>query len=160
MTTSNLFKDSMFHCKKSCYQFPKLFLLHSEGDAQGDFLKNHSERHVCRSGQVGGCAPGHGRYDSKLVIEAQHVATGNRQLWVGARIRILFIQFSSRAGMEALFCCLSVPVSLHSFCSWGSCSCKCVPKYIIIAEAIQFVVKCLVPCISKAFPSNLRWIQK
>lgn len=58
ISTSKLCKVNMLHCKRSCCQFPKLFLLHSEWENEGDLLKNHSERHEFRSGQVGGCASG------------------------------------------------------------------------------------------------------
>lgn len=80
MFTSNLFKVNMFHYMKSCYQFPKLFL-HSEGGRnQGNLLKIPLKDTYVDQVRWEAVRLSHGKHDPKLVIEAQRVATGNRQL--------------------------------------------------------------------------------
>lgn len=80
ISTSKLFKVNMFHCKKSCYQFPKLFLLHSEGKSRVICLNITLEDTYVDYVMWDAVLLDQCKYNPKLVIEGQHVARGNRQL--------------------------------------------------------------------------------
>lgn len=100
MSTSNLFKVNVFHCMKSCYQFPKLFPRSEGGRNQDNLLKITLKAMYADQVSWEAVLLSYDKYDPKLGIEAQHVATGNRQFRVGARIRIVFVQFSYTFGCE------------------------------------------------------------